>query len=85
MLLPCSCIAIFIAQRPSMNVETLWYLHVLEDPLEMSCFIYLNLKRLAQNSAGSIPAGIPIYCLKAKLPIMKKHLFMRKDIALARV
>ena len=40
---------------------------------------------MAQNGAESIPIGIPTSCLKTMLPIVKKHLFMRKDITLKRV
>ena len=54
----------FIAQRSSVNLETLWYLYALEDPLEISWFINLDLKpkkkSLAQNGTGSVPIGIPV-------------------------
>ena len=52
----------------------------------MSYFMFLDLKskKLTQNGAGSVLIGIISY-LKTKLPILKKHLFMRKDIALTRV
>ena len=54
-----------------------------------ACFIHLDSKkqrnRLAQNGAESILIAIPIFCLKTRLSIVKKHLFMRKDIALKRV
>ena len=60
-----------------------------------SYFIYLDLKKktrkkktnkeLGPNGVGSIPIGIPVSCLKTLLPIAKKHLFMRKDIAMTRV
>ena len=67
----------FIGQKPSVNLEIKYYLHALEDPFEISCFIHLDSKkkrnRLAQNGAESIPIGIPISCLKTKLPLVKMH------------
>ena len=59
-----------------------------------SYFIYLDLKKksrkktnkeLGPNGVGSILISTPISCLKTMLPIVKKHLFMRKDIAMTRV
>ena len=41
-------------------------------------------KQLCQNGAGPIPIAMPISCLNTMLSIVKKHLFVRKDIALAR-
>ena len=40
---------------------------------------------MVQNSARSIPISIPIPCLKTKLPIVKKYLFITRDITLTRV
>ena len=48
-------------------------MYALEDPFEVSCFIYLVLKKcrkmLNLNGADSIPLGIPISSWKTKLPI----------------
>ena len=43
------------------------------------------MKKLAENVAESIPTAIPISYIKTMLPSVKKHLFLRKDIALTRV
>ena len=55
----------------------------------MSCFIYLDSKRIKKkaghNGAGPTPIGITISCLKTMVPIAKKHLFMRKQIASTRI
>lgn len=65
----------FTGQRPSMNLQTPWYLYVLEDPLEIICYLDSKKyrKRLDQNGAESIPFGIPIFCLKTMLLTVKKH------------
>ena len=31
---------------------------------------------LGQNDAGSISTSMPIFCLKTKLPTVKRHLFL---------
>ena len=43
------------------------------------------MKKLAENVAESIPIAIPMSYIKTMLPSVKKHLFLRKDIALTRV
>ena len=40
---------------------------------------------MAHNGTGSMPVGVLISCLKTTLPIVKNHLFMRKNIALAKL
>ena len=54
-----------------MNLETALYSYVLDNPFEMSCFIYLDSKkqrkRLGQNGVRSIPIHIPISYLKNML------------------
>ena len=76
-----------------MNLETSWYLYTSEDVFELFYILRFEKKdkrkktnkELGPNGVGSIPIGIPISCLKTLLPIAKKHLFMRKDIAMTRV
>ena len=76
----------FIARRSSSNLETRCYLYALEDPFEMSC-LCLDSK----NEEDSWPKVVwinthwlQISCLKTMIPIVEKHFFMRKDIALTR-
>ena len=65
------------------------FLNEIINLFKMSCFIYLDKKkqrkRLVPTGAGSILIGMSIFWLKTMLPIVKKHLFMRKDIALTSV
>ena len=55
----------------------------------MSCFTYLDAKRLrkklVQNGAESIPIDIPISYLKTNLPIEWRNIYSWEKIALTRV
>ena len=70
----------FMAQRTSMNLETLRYSYALEDPFWNELFYIIKFKEikneLAQNGAGSIPIGIPISYLKAMLPVEWKSIYL---------